>query len=441
VTAGEVRLRYARLAIVAAAIAAGGAILWMARGFTFYFDEWSFILTAPDWTAITYLQPHDEHPSILFRLVYALLLDTVGLRSYLPYMAVLLSLHAANAVLLFELVRHRTGDLVGVAAASLLLVLGAGWEDILWAFQLAWLASVALGLGMLLCLQAARSSGRLALAMALLSASLMFSGIGLVFLAAAAVLFGASPGRRRDLVWLAPVVIALFAWYVAFGRFGTPPNPPPSAANLPLVPLYAVWGLGASSAALAGLGGVLGLPLLVVALLAVGWSWWGRQLDPFALGVAASLITLYVVTGLTRAQLGYQQSAAGRYVYVGAVLWLILLADGACRLPWRGTWRPALVACLFLACFNSGVLLVSYAAAKTAQMERAVADLQALSAERSDPCLDPHGAADLLVMPQVTSPALYYRAVDRFGDPTAGTTVTDQADFAAARRSLRKPGC
>jgi hypothetical protein len=159
------------------------------------------------------------------------------------------------------------------------------------------------------------------------------------------------------------------------------------------------------------------------------------------LGAVAALLTLYVVTGLARAQLGYQQSGSGRYVYEGAVPWLLLLADAARGLPWRGTWRPALAACLFLACFSSAVLLVSYAAGKTAQMQRAVADLQALGAERSDPCLSSGASVDALVMPQVDQPAVYYRAVDRYGDPVAGLPVTDRADFDRARHNLVRTGC
>jgi hypothetical protein len=123
------------------------------------------------------------------------------------------------------------------------------------------------------------------------------------------------------------------------------------------------------------------------------------------------------------------------------VFWLLLLADAARELPWRGTWRPALVACVFLACFNSGVLLYAYSVGKTVQMQRAVADFQALASVRADPCLDPHGVADQLVMPQVTSPSAYYRAVDRYGDPAAGTSVAHGADFDRARAHLLTAGC
>jgi len=423
--------------VVAAALIVCAVILWLTRTYTFYFDEWTFISTAPDWTLATYFRPHNEHPAILFRLAYSALLDTVGLRSYLPYMTALVVAHAANVVLLFELVRRRSGDLVALAAALLLLVLGAGWEDLLWAFQMAWLASVALGLGALLAMQNPR---RMALATGLLAASLAFSGIGLAFAVAGTVQLLLTTARRRDVLWLVPVGIGLAAWYVAFGRFGNHPNPQPTAGNLLLDPLYTLWGMSQSVAGLIGEGGWVGAAVLAAAVAALAWHWWRHGADSFEIGAAAGLVAFYLVTGLTRAQLGVQQSGASRYTYIGAVLWLILLAGPARNLPWRGTWRPALTACLFLACFNSAVLLFEFSVAKTAQMERAVADLQALAAERGDPCLDPDGHSDLLVMPQVTA-RLYYRAVDLYGDPVAGIPVHDQSDFEAARANLRKAGC
>jgi hypothetical protein len=237
------------------------------------------------------------------------------------------------------------------------------------------------------------------------------------------------------------VALALAAWYLAFGRSGAPPAPTTLAGNVASLPLYVAWGLGASVAALIGEGGWVGPVLLLLALAALGFSWRRRRPDGFTVGIAAALLAFYVVLGLNRAQIGYQQSGSGRYVYEGAVFWLILLADAARGLPWRGTWRPALVACVFLACFSSSVLLFTYSVAKTAQMQREAADLQALAAERGDPCLNPNAIVDPLVMPQVTSPPAYYRAVDRYGDPAAGTPAVRGPDFERARANLLKPGC
>jgi hypothetical protein len=440
VTVSEVRIPHARLIVVLVALALSGVILWLTRGYTFYFDEWTFILTAPDWTLATLLQPHNEHPVMLTRAVYAALLATVGLRSYLPYMAVVLALHVASVVLLFEVVRRRSGDLAAVAAGALLLVLGAGWEDLLWAFQMQFVGSVACGLGMLLALLGKPSRRNLIIAAALLAASLMFSGVGLFFGVAAAVQLAATPHRRRDLVWFVPVGVALAAWFAAFGR-DAGPGTALSLGDVAALPLYVVWGLGTSVGGLIGLSGWAGMAVLVLAALTVAYAWRKGGYDPYALGIAAGVVSFYAVTGLIRVQLGYQQSSASRYTYVAAVFWLLLLAEAARRLPWRGTWRPALVACLFLACFNSGVLLFEFTAAKSIQMQRQVADLQALAAERGDPCLDPNGAVDPLVMPVETSPAVYYRAIDTYGDPSAGLAVVDRPDFDAARANLLIPGC
>jgi hypothetical protein len=438
VRATDVRVQHARLLIVAVAIAVCAVILWLSRGFSFYFDEWTLILPTDTGWAV-YLQPHNEHPVMLTRLIYALLLNTVGMRSYVPYMAVLLALHAASVVLLFELIRRRAGDLIGLSAALLLLVLGAAWENLLWAFQIAFVGSVACGLGALLVIDAKKP--RMWLAMLLLFGALMFSGIGLFFLVAAGVWIALAPGRRADLMWLVPVVVALAAWYVTYGHSGTAPASSSLAGNLAALPLYVVWGLGAAVAGLVGEGGLFGPALLILAIAAIAFTWRRRRPDAFAIGILSALLAFYVVTGANRAQIGYQQSGSGRYVYEGAVFWLLLLADAARDLPWRGTWRPALVACVFLACFNSGVLLYAYSVGKTVQMQREMADLQALASVRGDPCLDPNGVADQLVMPQVTSPPAYYRAVDRYGDPAASTAVAHGADFDRARAHLVTPGC
>lgn len=423
-----------------ASVVAAVAILWLARSYTFYYDEWTFITTAPTWTWATYLQPHNEHPVMVTRAVYAVLLSTVGLRSYVPYMAVLLALHGASAVLLFEIVRRRAGDLVALGATALLLLLGAGWENLLWAFQLQFLGSVACGLGMLLSLQGRSSRRHLLMAAVLATASVMFSGVGLFFGVAAAVQLVATPGRRRELVWFAPTAAAVAAWYLAFGRTYSPAGGL-SPGEIATLPLYVVWGLGASAGGLIGVSGYAGLAVAALASIAVAYRWRRDGPDAFRLGIVAGLISFYALTGLIRVQLGYQQSGASRYTYEGAVFWLLLLGDAARSLPFRGVWRPVMVSFLVLAVISNGLLLWNSAAAKTVLMQRQIADLQALAAERHDPCLDPNGQVDPVVMPVETRPVLYYRAVDLYGDPARSLPILDPADFDRARARLIVPGC
>jgi hypothetical protein len=440
-TASQVRIPHARVIVFGLGVAAAAAILWLSRTYTFYFDEWDFILSASSWTWVTYLEPHNEHMVLIPRLIYAALLNTVGLRSYLPYMLILMALHVAVAWVLFELTRRRAGDFVAIAFATIVLVLGAGWENLLWAFQLTFVGSVACGLGVLLALEDPSTPRKLLLATVLLTASLMFSAVGAFFAFAAATRLVLTPTRRQELFWFAPVAVAFAAWYLAIGHTGKPTGAPGSVANLLVLPAYVVWGLAGSVGGIIGVDGIPSLGLLVLAAGAVGFAWWRHRPDQLALGAAAGLIAFYVVAGLSRAQIGYEQSAAGRYIYIGAVFWLILLSDAARLLPWRGTWRPALAACVFLACFSSSVLLFTWSVGKTVQMQRQFADLQALDHVRHDPCLNPQGWADPLVMPDVRSPALYYRAIDRYGDPAAGLPITNRADFDTATRNLVRSDC
>src|SRR5260370_16039560 len=138
----------------------------------------------------------------------------------------------------------------------------------------------------------------------------MFWGSGFFLRRGAAIWLALPRERRKDLVWLAPVALALGAWYLAYGRSGTPPASPSLAGNVAALPLYTVWGLGASVAGLIGEGGWVGPVLLLLALAALGFSWRRRRPDGFTVGIAAALLAFYVVLGLNRAQIGYQQSGS-----------------------------------------------------------------------------------------------------------------------------------
>src|SRR5439155_10091566 len=146
--------------------------------------------------------------------------------------------------------------------------------------------------GALLALQRLSGQRGIAAVVALTTASILFSGIGLFFAVAVAAQM-AIDKDRRDLVWLAPIAVALSIWYVTLGRTGTPTNPPPSVMNLTIAPVYVLWGLGAALAALIGEAGWWSAVALVPALAAIGWSWWRRTPDAFALAIATAMLSLY----------------------------------------------------------------------------------------------------------------------------------------------------
>src|SRR2546427_4355993 len=96
------------------------------------------------------------------------------------------------------------------------------------------------------------------LAMILLFGSLMFSGIGLFFLVAAAIRLALTPARRMELVWLAPLALALGAWDLAHRPPRAPPKPGSLAAQLEGLPLYVFLGLCARVPRLLREGGPFG---------------------------------------------------------------------------------------------------------------------------------------------------------------------------------------
>ena len=135
-----------------------------------------------DWTVGTFLEPHNEHLSLVPVAVYKLLFVTVGIDDYAPYRTAVLLVHVLCVALLFLLVRRRVGDLLGAIVVLPILFLGTAWQDLLWPFQIGYLASVAAGLGMLLALERRDRAGDI-VASVLIAVALASSSIGLPFVA------------------------------------------------------------------------------------------------------------------------------------------------------------------------------------------------------------------------------------------------------------------
>ena len=160
--------------------------------------------TRREWRLDLILISHNGHWSTIPILIWKVLFVLVGLRSHAPYEAAALAVHVMAVLLLFTLIRRRSGDLPAFAAATTLLVFGSGGENIVWAFQIAWVGSVAFGLLAMLLLDGSPPfPGRVFPASAAVLCSLMCSSVGLVFVGALSVELALDPKRRRFLVALA----------------------------------------------------------------------------------------------------------------------------------------------------------------------------------------------------------------------------------------------
>ena len=309
---------------IALAAAALAVLVWLGRDMTFYHDEWALILKR-DLSLDGILAPHNEHLSATLVILYRVLLGTVGMGSYWPYLGVTFALHLAVGGLVYVIVRRETAESSSVwalGAMAVMLVLGSGGDDILWAFQSATVVAVAAGTAAIVV--APRRPG---LAAALLTVAMATSGASLAFLVGTGVRLLLT--RPRALPWLLVPTGLYLAWYVAYGASGVTALRSPSLDG---VPAYAAAGLAASAA------GALGTMSVIVggaacAVLVAGLLLWARPIPSIVLALLVAGVAFFLIAGTVRAELGPEQATAPRYVYVVAPAFLVAGAILLSRLP------------------------------------------------------------------------------------------------------------
>ena len=319
-------------------------LVWLGRDMTFYHDEFAFLLLR-DLSLQGIFAPHNEHLSATLVILYRTLVGTVGTVSYWPYLGVTFALHVIVSAIVYVVVRRETTAMWALGAMAVMLVLGSGGDDILWAFQSGTVGATAAGMAAVVV-----APRRPAVAGVLLAIALATSGAAFAFLVGTGLHLVLT--RPRALAWLALPVGLYLAWLVTFGATRMVAMRSPSLDG---VPEYVLAGLVASAA------GVLGsvLPLVgSVALLALAFGiGWARGLPPVVLALLASSVAFFFFAGLVRAELGAEQAAAPRYIYVAAPGLLITGAVLLARIqrPWRDIVG---VAVLTVALVGNVVLLV-----------------------------------------------------------------------------------
>ena len=313
---------------VGLALLAAALLLYLSRHLSFWWDEWTWILERRGNTLETYLRPHNnEHWSTVPIAIYQFLFRTVGIGSYAPYMATLTAFHAINGLLLFAVLRGRVGSEIALGATALLLFLGSAYQDLLWAFQVGYLASIPLGLGALLLLDVDRPDGRRQVAAGmLLLLSVASSGVGLIWCAAVFVEGMLRTDRWRVLPALALPLAGYVLWDIFFG-----PRQGRQALTDAITsgPAFVMAGLLHLAAGLSGLGSGAGATVLALAIGVVAWGACRRPLSARTWGALAALLLFYGSIAATRSQLGIEQANESRYIYVGAVFGLMIIAEAA----------------------------------------------------------------------------------------------------------------
>lgn len=317
--------------------------LVVGRADWFYIDEWDFLAGRKGGDLGDLFRPHNGHwttlPVLAFRLLYRLF----ALRTYAPYRAGIIVLYLVSAALLLVVMR-RAGvqPWIATAAASLFVLFGAGWENILLPFQITFVGSLAFGLVHLLL---ADHDGpfdrrdRLGLLAGLFG--LMCSGVGIVMVAVVGTAVLLRRGRELALLHVVPPAACYALWLAVIGHTDNAVG----HFTLGFVARFTVTGLRSTYGSI-GPSKIFGVAIVILLVvgLALALDQRRRSGHLATLAAPAALLVgspaLLVITAVNRAGFGTDWARQSRYVSLVAAMTLPALAVAADAVARR--WRPCL---------------------------------------------------------------------------------------------------
>jgi len=307
----------------------------------FFGDEWDFLAQRGLRHAYYGLfVPHNEHWTTVPILIYRGLYSVFGLHSYTPYIIVVILTHLLVVHLLWQLMR-RCGvePVVASALSAIYAFLGAGSENLLSAFQVTFIGSVAAGLVHVLLVRKRGPFGsRDVFGWLAAVIGLMCSSIGVTMVAVAGLVALFRRGAKLALLTVGVPAAVYLGWLAVAGKEGLGGHET-NFDRLLQLPTYLWSGLTTTFERGTGLPG--SGPVLVLGLGT--WLFLRTHLRKTnasaAVAMALGAVLLYVVVGIGRAALGVDQARATRYVYISLALLLpaigLLLTQAVGRLPSR----------------------------------------------------------------------------------------------------------
>jgi hypothetical protein len=313
--------------------------------FWFFFDEWDFLADRKAGSVDDLFRPHAEHWSTLPILAYRALFAVFGLRSYVPYQALLVTLHLSVCVLL-RIIMRRAGVspwLATVAAATFVLF-GPGNANIIWAFQIGFTGALALGLlDVVLADHDGPFAGRDYLGVSAGVLALMCSGVGVAMAFVVGIATLLRRGWRIAIAHTAPLAAVYIVWWlVERPNLSTPFGRPTPRVIVDWV-RSAETGTFEALGHFTALGIVLGVVLVAGAVvLCTSTRNWRALLDRTAVAVAllAGGLIFSAITAWGRWWYGNDFARQGRYLHLLAAFALPAIAVAADALARR--WRPLL---------------------------------------------------------------------------------------------------
>jgi hypothetical protein len=310
------------------------ALLYFGRGQSFTSDEWLYLTDWPGWSLGSLFHPDNGHLFFTANVVLNASVSIFG-TSYEPLRIVTVVLVQVNGGLFYVLARRRVGPVLALLPTILLLFLGSSFGIVLMAFSINSLLSVGFGLCALLALDREDFRGDVTAA-AMLALSVLSFEWGLFFAVGMAIEMWVRRNRPPLSRFLLPA-IPLVIWGV--WKLWAPAEPGDdisvanigslftSAATVAATLLASITGLFRTPGSYSStINAEWGVPLVVVGVIALGarlrLRGWPSARFFF---LAATLILLWLAVGLTIN--AYRGPTTDRYVYGGAIILFLLLAE------------------------------------------------------------------------------------------------------------------
>lgn len=386
------------------------ALFFLARNQWFFFDEWD-IIWQPE-AAKRFIEGHNGHWSAVPIAVWTLLQNSLGLGSYIPFVAVAIATHLVVAHLLWRLLKHSGGTpWIATALTTVFVFFGAAGENLLWAFQMGFMGAIAFGLGaLLIAVRPTLPSGNVVAIVALLTVGAATAGTVLPFFVAVALVAWYRHGWAKALISVGVPSLIYLIWYVIVAG----PNP---------TAIFRAEGIGQILAGIPEFVGTMfvgaydastpvpGFGIVVVTAIGV----WGvlvaaRQSMTVATVVALSMLAaglvFGVLTGYSRAKLGAGSADESRYIYIVAVFTLPAVALILSRITRDAIARTAVVVALIgvVLVYNAGTLVLR--AGGDSARELGTHDILSAAldiADRHPGEVDPEARPDPVYLPRTIS--------------------------------------
>jgi hypothetical protein len=308
-------------------VAAFAFLLWENRHQWFWVDDWSFIvdrgILGHHFQGLW--EPHNEHWSTIPILIYRGLFGVFGIRTYLPYVVVLILLHLLTVHLLWRvLLRSGVTALVAACACAIFAILGSGWENLTWAFQLSVIGSIAMGLAALLVAPQTGAFGRRDVWVWVLAiTSLMFSGVGITMVVIVGVITLLRRGIQVAALTIAAPTGAYLVWYATYGK-DAPPGPMQESFTTALqaAPAFVWRGLTDAVASTADFAGIGPVVLVLLGLWLIRSVRLDRPPWPTVAATTLGAVVFLALTDIRRSGFGIEYAGTSRYVYVVVALLL-----------------------------------------------------------------------------------------------------------------------